>query len=90
MLLDAPLETIQSRIYKRARAQEEAGEGGGGIPIDYLQRLHQSHLDYFESVDHPKYRIDATSEPEQVAQAVLSSIASVRASPRSPMSIMEF
>ena len=78
LLLDAPLETIEDRISQRARAQEAAGEGSGGIPRAYLQRLHEAHLNYFASVQHAKQRIDSTGAPADVAKAVLDSIASFR------------
>lgn len=60
--LDCTVETAMARIRKRDRGLES------GIPRDYLERLNQRYLQFFDDYDvSPKIRVDTDARPIDVA-----------------------
>lgn len=87
ILLDAPIETLISRVQARNR---EGESDGGGLTVEYLEKLQHAHRLYFDSVQETKRQVLATGTPGQVLNSVCKVISDMRFSPgHSPTSVMD-
>ena len=75
ILLDAPLESLVSRVKQRAREAETEDAVGE----DYLSQLNDAHSAFFETVAWPKRTVDASGPPASVAALVSEAISAIQA-----------